>query len=168
MSISMYQASVPVFVRTLTMLSKLLDKAAAHAQAKKFDEAALLGMRLYPDMYPLSKQVQVACDAAKLCVTRISGVEAPKYDDTEKTIEELKQRIANTIDYLNSVPREALDGTEEKPVSLKAGPNELHFKAQDYLLNFATPNMYFHAVTAYDILRNNGLEMGKRDYLNLG
>ena len=167
MTISMYQASVPVFVRMLGTLSKLLDKAQAHAEAKKFDVASLISFRLYPDMLPFSKQVQIACDAAKLCCVRISGVEAPKFEDNETTIAELKERIAKTIAYLESVPRDALDGSEEKPVIVKVAGNEINFRAQDYLLNFATPNMYFHITTAYAILRHNGVEVGKGNYLGL-
>jgi hypothetical protein len=165
MSLSMYQASVPVFTHMLTNLSGLLDKAQAHAEAKKFEPAVLLSMRLFPDMLPFSKQVQIACDAAKLAVSRISGVEGPKFEDNEASLAELKERIAKTIDYLKSVPAEKLDGTEEKEVVLKLRGEERTFKARDYLLHFAQPNHYFHVSTAYGLLRQAGVEIGKQDYL---
>ena len=165
MSLSMYQASVPAFLQMLGNLSVFLDKAQAHADAKKFDSANYLGLRLAPDMLPFSKQVQIACDAAKLCVARISGVEAPKFDDKEATIAELKERIAATVAYLKSVPADKLDGQEEKAISFKGGPRELNFTGQGYLLHFAKPNMYFHVTTAYGLLRQAGVELGKMDYL---
>jgi hypothetical protein len=165
MSLSMYQASVPVFVRMLTNLSTILDKGQAHADARKFDSVVFLGLRLTVDMLPLSRQVQIACDAAKLCCSRISGVDAPKFDDKEASIAELKTRIASTIAYLKSVTPDALDGTEDKNVTLKLGGEDVTFKAQAYLLNFAHPNLYFHVTTAYNILRQNGVEIGKMDYI---
>jgi hypothetical protein len=165
MSLSMYQASVPVFTHMLSNLSKLLDKAQAHAEAKKFDPAVYLTMRLYPDMLPFVKQVQIACDSAKLCISRISGVEAPKFDDTEASLAELKARIAKTIDYLKSVPADKLDGLEEKEVVIKTRTGEQSFTAQAYLLHFAQPNHYFHVTTAYGLLRQAGVEIGKQDYL---
>jgi hypothetical protein len=165
MSISMYEASVPVFTHMLNNLSAMLDKAQAHAEAKKFDANVYLSLRLFPDMLPFSKQVQIACDAAKLCVTRISGVEAPKFDDTEASLGELKVRIARTIDYLKSVPAEKMNEGEEKEVVLPLRQGEIKFKGRDYLLRFAMPNHYFHITTAYGLLRQAGVELGKMDYL---
>jgi hypothetical protein len=161
----MYQASVPVFVRMLTNLSAILDKAQAHAEAKKFDSSVLLGMRLFPDMLPLSAQVQIACDGPKLCCARITGADAPKFEDKEASIAELKTRIANTIAFLKTITAAQLDGTEEKDVVLKLRGEDVHFKAQAYLLNFAHPNLYFHVTTAYNILRHNGVEIGKMDFI---
>jgi hypothetical protein len=163
----MHQASVPVFTRMLTTLSKLLDKAQAHAEAKKFDSANFLGMRLAPDMLPFSKQVQIACDASKLFCARVTGLELPKFDDTEASIADLKDRIAKTVAVLNNIPRDAIDGTEAKPITFKVGGQEVTFSAQDLLLNFAHPNVYFHVTTAYDILRQGGVEVGKKDFLGM-
>jgi hypothetical protein len=167
MSISMYQASVPVFVRMLTTLSKLLDRAQAHAEAKKFDSSVYLGIRLTPDMLPFSKQVQIACDAAKLFCVRVTGLEVAKFDDNEASIADLQDRINKTVAILKNMPRDAIDGTENKPITFKVGSQEVTFSAQDLLFNFATPNVYFHVVTAYDILRQSGVEVGKKDYLGM-
>ncbi|HEY4374647.1 MAG TPA: DUF1993 domain-containing protein [Burkholderiales bacterium] len=167
MSLSLYQASVPVFISKLTALSKLLERAQAHAEAKKFDANNFVGMRLAPDMLPFSKQVQIACDASKLACARITGTEAPKFEDNETTIDDLKQRIAKTVDYLKSVPRDGIDGTEAKQITFKVGGQDRTFSGQDLMLNFATPNVYFHVVTAYAILRQGGVEIGKLDYLGL-
>jgi len=165
MSLSMYQASVPVFVRMLTNLSAILDKAQAHAEAKKFDSGVYMTLRLFPDMLPFSKQVQIACDSAKLCCVRVAGIEAPKFDDTETTMAELKARIAKTIDYLKTVTPAVMDGTEERDVTIKVAGKDVIVKGQAYLLHHAHPNLYFHISTAYAILRQSGVEIGKRDYL---
>ena len=165
MTISMSSASVPVFKHMLTNLSHFLDKGAAHAEAKKFDPANLLNYRLAPDMLPFTKQVQIACDAAKLAVSRIGGIEAPKFEDTEASFPELKARIQKTLDFLASVPADKLDGTEDKDVSFPQGGGTRTMKAQAYLTTWALPNMFFHVTTAYAILRHNGVEIGKRDYL---
>ena len=167
MSLSMHQASIPVFVRMLGTLSKLLDKAQAHADAKKFDSKNFLGMRLAPDMLPFSKQVQIACDASKLFCVRVTGLEVPKFDDDEASIAELQDRINKTVAILKNMPRDAIDGTETKPITFKIGGQEVTFSAQDLLLNFTMPNVYFHITTAYDILRQGGVEIGKRDYLGM-
>jgi hypothetical protein len=164
MSLSMYQASVPVFVRLLTALSAMLDKAAAHAEAKKIDPAALLQARLYPDMFALLKQVLVAADFSKNGTARLAGVEPPKFEDTETTFPELKARLAKTLDYLKTVKPEQVDGSEERVVNVKVGGREMTFKGQDYLLTSVLPNFYFHLTTAYAILRHNGVELGKRDF----
>jgi hypothetical protein len=166
MTMSMYAASVPVMTHMLRNLSHILDKGAAHAEAKKFDPANLLSYRLAPDMLPFTKQVQIACDAAKLCVARISGVEAPKFDDTEASFAELKARIQKTLDFIATVPAAKLDGTEDNDITIPIGRDATRtMKAQAYLTTHALPNMFFHIATAYAILRHNGVELGKRDYL---
>lgn len=165
MQISMYQASAPRFIHILNNLSAMLDKAQAHAEAKKIDSAALTAFRLFPDMFPLSKQVQVACDLSKGAMARLAGVENPKHEDTEQTFAELKARIAKTIAFINSVKREQIDGTEDKDIVVKLGKQEYTFKGMQYLLNFTYPNVYFHATTAYNILRHNGVELGKKDFV---
>jgi uncharacterized protein len=164
MSLSMYQASVPVFVRLLTALSAILDKAAAHAEARKIDPAALLQARLYPDMFPLLRQVLVAADFSKNGTARLAGVEPPKFEDSETTFPELKARLAKTLDYLKTIKPDQVDGSEERVITVKLGPREVTFKGQDYLLTNVLPNFYFHLTTAYAILRHNGVEIGKRDF----
>src|SRR6266853_810008 len=165
MSISMYDFSIPVLTRGLTTMSAVLDKAAAQAAAKKFDTAVLAQARLFPDMYPLVRQVQIACDTAKGAAARLAGVEVPKHEDTEETFAELKARIAKTDDFIQSVKPAQIDGSKEKNIHLKLGPREVDYKGMQYLLGHAIPNFYFHVTTAYDILRHNGVELAKRDYL---
>ena len=165
MTISMYQASAPRFANTLKNLSAILDKAQAHADARKIDPRVLTAARLYPDMFPMSRQVQSACDTAKGAVARLAGVEIPVHEDTEQTLEELKARIAKTIAFINTVKPAQVDGSEEREVVLKFRSGEVKFKGMQYLLGHALPNFYFHATTAYDILRHNGVEVGKRDYI---
>lgn len=165
MKISVYQASVPVFVRMLNNLSAVLDKGAAHAEAKKIDPAVLINARLYPDMLPLVKQVQIASDGAKGAAARLAGQEPPKYEDTETTFADLKARIQKTIAYLNTFKPEQIDGSDEKTITLQQRGNAVNFQGLAYLLNQATPNFYFHVTTAYDILRHSGVEIGKADYL---
>jgi hypothetical protein len=165
MNISMYQASTPRFVNTLKNLSAILDKAQAHAEAKKIDPAVLLNCRLYPDMFALARQVQIACDTAKGAAARLAGVEVPKHEDTEQTVAELKARIAKTIAFVESLKPAQIDGSEEKNIHLKLGSREVDWKGMQYLLGFALPNFYFHTVTAYDILRHHGVEIGKRDFI---
>ena len=165
MNISMYQASVPRFVNMLTNLSAILDKAQAHVEARKIDPTALTEARLFPDMFPLKRQVQVACDAAKGAVARLAGVEVPKHEDTEQTLAELKARIAKTIDFIKTLKPTQIEGSEDKEIALKLGGREVKFTGIQYLLGHATPNFYFHVTTAYDILRHNGVELGKRDFI---
>jgi len=165
MAISMYQASAPRFANTLKNLSAILDKAQAHADAKKIDPRVLTAARLYPDMFPMSQQVQVACDTAKGAVARLAGVEVPVHEDTEQTFEELKARIARTIAFINTIKPAQVDGSEDREIVLKFRSGEVKFKGMQYLLGQALPNFYFHATTAYDILRHNGVEVGKRDYI---
>ena len=165
MKISMHQASAPRFANMLRNLSAILDKAQAFSEAKKLDPATLPGSRLIADMFPLARQVQVACDAAKGAVARLAGAEIPKHEDTEQTLAELKARIAKTIDFIESVPAAKVDGSEEREVVLKLRGQDVKFNGLQYLLGFAMPNFYFHVVTAYDILRANGVELSKRDYI---
>ena len=165
MTISMYQASAPRFANTLKNLSTILDKAQTHADAKKIDTKVYTAARLYPDMFPMARQVQSACDTAKGAVARLAGVEIPVHEDTEQTFEELKARIAKTIAFINTVKPAQIDGSEEREVVLKMRSGEVKFKGMQYLLGHALPNFYFHVTTAYDILRHNGVEVGKRDYI---
>jgi len=165
MAISMYQSSAPVLTRMLTNLSAILDKAAAHAASRKIDPAVLLGTRLFPDMFSLAKQVQLACDFAKGAAARLAGVEPPKFPDEEKTFDELKARIARTIDYVKEFKPAQIDGSEARAVALTAAGQTYNFKGQGYLLNMVLPNFYFHVTTAYAILRHCGVYIGKRDFL---
>jgi uncharacterized protein len=165
MTISMYQASAPRYVNMLNNLSAILDKAQAHVDAKKLDAAALIAFRLYPDMFPLSRQVQVACDSAKGAVARLAGVEIPKHEDTEQTFAELKARIAKVIAFIGTIKPGQIDGSEDKEIVLKLRGNDVPFTGMQFLLGFAYPNFYFHVTTAYDILRHNGVEIGKQDFI---
>jgi hypothetical protein len=165
MALSLYDISIPVFIRGLGQLSHLLDKGLAHAQATGIDSAVLVDARLAPDMLTLAGQIQRASDASKLGVARLAAITAPSFPDTEQTWDELQARIAKTIDFLNSVDRAQIDGFEERPVSMKVGSNELDFTGQRYLLQFALPNFFFHVTTAYGVLRHSGVPIGKRDYL---
>lgn len=165
MSLSIYQASVPAFQKHLHALDGILDKAAAYAAAKKIDPAVLMSARLYPDMFDCVRQVQASTDFAKAASARLAGVPVPSYEDTEKTIPELKGRIAKTLSFLETIKPEQMAGSETKEFTIKVGPNDMHFNGLDYLLHFAMPNFYFHAATAYGILRHNGLDIGKRDFM---
>jgi hypothetical protein len=165
MKISMYQLSVPTFIRMLNNLAAVLDKGAAHAEAKKIDPSVLINARLYPDMLPLTRQVQIAGDTAKSAAARLAGLEPPKYEDTETTFADLKGRIQKTISYLNTFKPEQIDGSEDRTVTLQIRGNPVTFQGMLYLLNQGIPNFYFHVTTAYDILRHCGVELGKADYL---
>jgi hypothetical protein len=165
MSTSLYDLTVPVFTHGLKSLSAILDKASAHATGASANPDAYLALRLTDDMHPLAKQVQMVCDSSKLCVSRLSGVDAPVMEDTETTIAELKTRIAKTLDYLASVPRETVDGQEDKDIVLKFPGGEWPFKGQAYVIGFAHPNYYFHLTTAYALLLQAGVPLGKRDFL---
>ena len=165
MTISMYQASAPRFANMLHNLSSILDKAQAHCEARKIDPALLAAWRLTPDMFPLSRQVQIACDTAKGAVARLAWVEIPKHDDTERDFVELKARIAKTADFVKGFKPAQIDGTEDKDIVLRLQGKEVTFKGMQYLLGFALPNFYFHVTTAYAILRQNGVEVGKRDFI---
>jgi len=165
MTISMYQASVPRFVNVLGNLSAILDKAQAHVEAKKIDPGVLPAFRLFPDMLPMSAQVQIASDTAKGVVARLAGVDIPAYEDTEVTIADLKARIAKTIAFLQTFTPAQIDGTEDKEIIVKRRDKETRYTGIQFLLGHAVPNVYFHVTTAYNILRHNGVEIGKRDYL---
>ena len=161
----MYQASTPRFANMLRNLSALIDKAEAHCAAKKIDPVALTTYRLYPDMFPFTRQVQIACDTAKGAVARLAGAEIPKYEDTEQTFAELKARIAKTLDFIESVGAAKIDGSEDKEIVLAMRSGERRFKGMQYLLGHAYPNFYFHVTTAYAILRHNGVDVGKGDFI---
>jgi hypothetical protein len=161
----MYQASIPVFVRMLNNLSALLGKAEAFAEAKKIDSTVLVQSRLAPDMFPLARQVQIATDGVKGCAARLAGVEVPSFPDTETTLPELRARIVKTIAFVESITAVQVNGSEERAITLKIGPREINFKGQTYLLDFVLPNLYFHITTTYAILRHNGVEVGKADFL---
>lgn len=161
----MYDASVPVFKQILTSLSAVIDKAEAHATEKKIEPAALLQARLYPDMFPFLRQVQVAADFAKGCCARLAGVDVPRYDDTEQTFADLKDRIAKTLAFINGLPQDGIEASAQRDISTSSGANAKHFKGQVYLAHYALPHFYFHATTAYAILRHNGVEVGKKDFI---
>ena len=165
MTISMYQASVPRLINGLINLSHLLDKAQAHAEAKKIDPVVFASMRLYPDMFPLSRQVQIACDVCKGLIARLAGVEIPAHEDTEKDLKDLQALIAKTIEFLESFKPEQIDGTEDKDIVIKRGEKETHYKGMQFLLGHGLPNLYFHTTTTYSMLRASGVEIGKSDYL---
>jgi len=165
MTISMYQISAPVFTKMLGALSNVLDKGAAFAVAKKIDPAVLMASRLAPDMFPLTRQVQIAADFAKGPMARLAGLEVPKWEDNETTMEALKARVAKTIDYVKTFKPAQIDGSEAREITLTIGGQPMTMTGQEYLLHNALPNFYFHVTTAYTILRHNGVEVGKRDFL---
>ena len=165
MAVSMYDISVAAFSRTLENLSGILDKAIAYAAAKKFDGKVLVEARLFPDMFPLSSQVRIACDFAKGCSGRLAGVEVPKHEDNESTLEELQARIAKTLDFLGTIKPQQLQGSDERTITHEMRVQTLKMPGLQYLSGFALPNFYFHATTAYALLRHNGLELGKRDFI---
>ena len=165
MSLSMYDLSVPTFLHTLGTLKAVLQKAVAHAEAKKFDPNVLVGVRLAPDMLPLSKQIQIASDAAKGAGARLSGTEAPKFEDNETTMDQLIARVDKTIDYLHTVDAKLIEGSETRTVTIASPRQTLTFTGLNYLRHWALPNFFFHVTTAYALLRHNGVEIGKADYL---
>ena len=166
MTLSMYQASIPVFKQLLGGLSAVLAKAEAHASAKKIDPNALLQARLYPDMFPLLRQVQVACDFAKSVSARLAGVEVPSFEDQEASFADLQSRIAKTLAFINSLTAAQMAGSETRQIVTQAGtPKEKIFMGESYLLNYGLPHFFFHTSTAYAVLRHNGVEVGKKDYI---
>jgi hypothetical protein len=165
MAISMYDASVPRFAAMLKNLSAILDKAEAHAAARKIDPLNFTQARLFPDMLPFTRQVQIACDTAKGAAARLAGIDNPKHDDTEKTFAELKGRIDRTLAFIEGVPREKIDGSEAREVVLQQRGGEVRYKGQQYLLGVAWPNFYFHVTTAYALLRHGGVELAKKDFI---
>jgi hypothetical protein len=165
---SFYDATVPAFLQILGSLSGLLTKAEAHCEAKKIQPEVLLSARLYPDMLPLTKQIQIASDFAAKSCARLTGSEVPTTPDTEKTFEELRQRLANTIAYVKTFKPAQFEGADAKDITFPIGPtNTLTLKGQEFVNRFSFPNFYFHAATAHGILRHNGVEIGKRDFLGV-
>ena len=163
--LSMYDAAIPPLKRMLNNLSAILKKAQDHAETKKIEPSVLITARLFPDMYPLSRQVQIATDMCKGAAARLANVEVPKYEDTEISFADLQARIAKTIAFLESIKPEQLENSESRDITMNAGGRTLEFTGQQYLLNWVNPNVYFHVTTAYDILRHNGVELSKRDFL---
>ena len=165
MTISMYNASIPVFIKSLGNLEAILDKAIAHAAARKIEDSALTDARLYPDMFTLTRQIRVATDMSKGAGARLAGIEIPRFEDNERTLGDLKARLHKAIDFLKTLTAAQIDGTEDKTITLTVGGNTMTFKGLDYLLYWALPNFYFHVTTAYNLLRHNGIEIGKIDFL---
>ncbi len=165
MSVSMHAIAVPSFQKHLHALDGIIDKAIAYSGARKIEPATLLHARLYPDMFSFVRQVQAACDFAKAGTARLANIDVPSHPDTETTFEDLKARIAKTLEFVASVAPEQMTGSEERSFTIKVGPNDMTFTGKDYLLHFALPNFYFHCTTAYGILRHNGLDIGKRDFM---
>jgi uncharacterized protein len=165
MTMSMYEASIPTFLHTLRSLKAILGKGLAHAEAKKFDPNVLAASRLYPDMFPLTRQVQIASDAAKGAAARLAGAEPPKFDDVETTIADLIARVDKTIDYLQSFKPAQIDGSEERTITIQTPRGPFTFPGMAFLRHWALPNFFFHVTTAYNILRHNGVDIGKSDYL---
>jgi hypothetical protein len=165
MTLSMYQASVPVFLRGLENLSVILAKGAAHAEARKIEPAVFINARLAPDMFPFSRQIQIVSDTAKGCTARLAGAEVPSYQDTESTFAELEARIAKTVAFVKGISAAQIDGSEERKITLKTRAGDLTLRGQDFLFKQALPNFFLHVTTAYDILRHNGVDVGKGDYI---
>lgn len=165
MSLSMYQASIPVFIRMLTNLSECMKKGEAFATAKNFPSENLVNSRLAPDMFPFSRQIQIATDVARRCAARLAGVEPPSVEDNEKSMDELQARIQTSIDYLKGFKPEQIDGSENKALTVEIRKHKIDFTGQQFLQYFALPNVYFHVTTAYNILRHNDVDLGKPDYL---
>ena len=168
MTISMYDVSVPIFIHSLNALKTVLQKGQAHAEARKFEPANLVNSRLFPDMLPLSRQIQIASDAAKGAAARLSGTEPPKFEDTETTFPELLARVDKTIDYLSGFKPAQFDGSDERSITLNSPRGSLTFTGINFLRQAALPNFYFHITTAYNLLRHNGVEIGKADFLGRG
>ena len=165
MPLSMYQASVPLLIKMLNSLKAIVQKASAHAQAKKIDESALLNARLFPDMFALTRQIQVACDAARSAGARLAGVEPPSYEENEQSFAELVSRIDRSVDYLRTLTPKQIDGSETREIVRPVRGEPKKFTGESYLLQLALPNFFFHVTTAYAILRHNGIEVGKNDFI---
>jgi hypothetical protein len=165
MSLTMHAATAPAFAKMLTNMLAWLDKAQDHAEARRFDANNYLGLRLAPDMLPLSRQIQIASDGAKGCMARLAGIDVPRWEDTEATLDELRERIRRTRDYVAAFTPEQLAGSETREIVVPTRTAELRFSGEDYLRHFVLPNFYFHATTTYVLLRHAGVEIGKRDYL---
>jgi uncharacterized protein len=165
MSLSLYEASIPTFLHSLRSLKSLLEKAVAHAEARKFDPNVFVAMRLYPDMLPFGRQIQIASDAGKSAAARLSGAEPPKFEDNETTMAELIARVTKTIDYLEGFKPEQFEGDDNRVITIKTPRMTLNFKAADFVRHWALPNLFFHVTTAYALLRHGGVEIGKQDFL---
>ena len=165
MTVSLYEASIPAFLLTLGNLQKILEKAVAHAEARKFDPNVFVSMRLYPDMLPLARQIQIASDAAKGAAARLTGTEPPKFEDNETTMAELIARVVKTTDYLQGFKPEQFVGAEERAITIKTPRNEFKFSGLNFLRHWALPNLFFHSTVAYSLLRHGGVELGKADFL---
>ena len=165
MTLSIYSAAIPVFKQILNSLSAILDKAESHVGDKKIDPNALLNFRLYPDMLPFVRQIQIATDFAKGCGARLAGVDVPPYEDSEQSFAELKARIAKTVAFIDALPQASIDGSETRAITTGSGEKTKHFTGQTYLFHYALPHFFFHATTAYDILRHNGIDVGKKDFI---
>jgi uncharacterized protein len=166
MFISMCEASIPHFVRMLGNLSAILDKAKAHAETKNIEESVLINARLAPDMYPLSQQIQIATYMAKACAARFAGLEVPSYGENETTFSDFKERIAETIAFLQGIDKEQIDNSYDQPIKINMGDKDVVYTGQVYLLDVIIPHFYFHVTTAYAILRHHGVELGKKDYID--
>ncbi len=164
---TIYESTVPVLIHNLSNLANLLKKGESYADSKKIDHAILINARLFPDMFPLSKQVQIATDMAKGAAARLGGVDIPKFEDNERTFEELQERISKTIKFIETIKSDLMEGADTRDIEITVRDNVLHFSGKDYLLNWVNPNVYFHVTTAYNILRHNGVEIGKSDFLGL-
>jgi hypothetical protein len=165
MNISMYNASIPVMIKMLGNLEAILDKAIAHATARKIDDSAFVDARLFPDMFTFARQIRIATDMSKGAGARLAGIDIPKFDDNEKTLPELKARVCKGMDFLKTLTPAQIDGTEDKTITLTVGGNALNFTGLDYLNSWVLPNFYFHVATAYNLLRHGGVEIGKMDFL---
>ncbi len=165
MNISMYQASIPLCIKSMSNLARILEKGMAHVEARSLDPSVLINARLYPDMFPLSRQVQIATDVAKGCASRLAGLEPPKFEDNEQTFDELKTRVGKTIAHLETFSPAQIDGSEDRTISFTVGGRPVSFRGLPYLVYFVLPNVYFHVTTTYAILRHNGVELGKMDFL---
>jgi uncharacterized protein len=165
MSLSIYSSLVPVSVHFLNNLSAILGKGAEFSKSRNIDESVLVTDRLAPNMFPLSRQIQIACDMVKGGAARLAGIEIPKFEDNETTLAQLQERIRKTVAFVESIPAAKFNGSETRQIKLQAGPRELEFVGDQYLHNWVLPNLYFHVTTAYNILRHNGVELGKIDYL---
>ena len=166
MSISMYEASIPHFIRMLGNLSSIIDKASSHAATKNIDESVFTNARLAPDMYPLSQQIRIAADMARACAARLAGIEIPQYENNEATFADFKARIAKTIAFLQGIDNEQIDNSYDQPITFKLADKEVVYLSQAYLLDVISPHFYFHVTTAYAILRHHGVGLGKKDYIN--
>ncbi len=165
MRISMYNASIPAMIKVLGNLDAILDKAIAHAAARKIDDSAFVEARLFPDMFTFARQVRIATDMAKGAGARLAGIEIPKFEDNEQTLAELKARLRKAVDFLSTLTPAQIDGSEDRAITLTAGGNTFHLKGLDYLNSWVLPNFYFHVTTAYNLLRHGGVDIGKMDFL---